>query len=228
MPGGRPKKLQSANTVSNTSTDSSLQELILKLMKEVEELKKEKTVETNIVKVDKNESYFTPEDEDDFDKVDISSDSYIKIMSLTPYQLNLSTKGMGKGKIYTFQEAFQVKRIRYGDLVDIIETHPNFLKDFLFIILDKRVVRRHGLDELYSRVLTKEKIEEILTVDSNETISLFKSAGKRQQEIIVQMLVDKIVNGESLDLNLIDKISRASGVDIQKKANDVIFVLKKE
>jgi hypothetical protein len=95
------------------------------------------------------------------------------------------------------------------------------VEDFYFYIADKRVIRRHGLDDLYSRGLDKNKIDKILLgVDSKDIISLFKSASSAQQKMIVQLVIDKLLAGESLDLNFVDRIQRASGIDIQQSVKD--------
>lgn len=154
--------------------------------------------------------------------VKIQQDDYIPVMSLLPYNLNLSTREGGQGNTKKFSKFGEVKKILYRDLVDIIEVHNNFLEAGYFYIMDARVIRQHGLDDIYSKILTKEKIEEILSTNSDECVNLYASANPMQQEIIIQLLVDKVkVNPDSANLNIIDRISRMAGVDIMKRAEDM-------
>jgi hypothetical protein len=154
------------------------------------------------------------------EKYKVVQTDYIKVISLLPYTLNLCTREKGQGKVYRFQKLFQVKKIIYSDLVDIIEVNTSFLEAGYFLILDPRVVRIHGLDETYSKILTKEKLEQILA-GTDECVALFSSANEKQQEVIVDLLVQKLIeNPESIDLNVIDRISRLSKTDIAKKAED--------
>ena len=153
----------------------------------------------------------------------IQLDEYIPVMSLIPYRLNLSTKEMGMGDIKRFIKFGEVKNILYKDLVDIMEVHSNFMEAGYFYILDPRVIRQQGLDEVYSKILTKEKIEEILTNNSNpeHCASLYNSANEEQQKIIVQLLIDKIKgNSDSVNLNTVEKISKLSKTDILKRAEE--------
>ena len=109
----------------------------------------------------------------------------------------------------------------YSDLVDIIDAHMNFVEAGHFYILSPAFVRQNGLQEIYSKILTKDKSEQIITSNSQESINLYNSATKEQQEVIIDLLIDMARNNpDSLNLNVVDKISRLSKVDIMKKAED--------
>lgn len=157
----------------------------------------------------------------------LDSDSYIPVMSLIPFSLNLSTKEQGQGNIKKFTKFGEVKRILYRDLVDIMETNPQFLEAGFYYILDPRVIRFHGLDEIYTKILTKDKIEDILSANSEEGVSLYNSANEEQQKIIIGLIVDKLVaDPKSVNLNVVDSISRASGVKIGEKVEDAKTLLE--
>jgi hypothetical protein len=200
----RPKS-QSAESSSDVNN-----ELISQLLKKIEELEKKVDSKNNL-----------PDDQDDFDKNKINQDDYIKVISLCPFQLNLTTDKHGQGKVFTFQYFSEVKRILYSDLVRVIDENRSFLESGYFYIMDQRCIRRHGLNELYEKILTKDSIEKILEGKSNDVVSLFKSGTNTQQDLIIEMLISKLANDpDSVDLNLIDKISRASGIKIQEKAEE--------
>lgn len=138
------------------------------------------------------------------DNVKISSDDYIKVMSMLPYTLNLNTKLPGKGgDTFTFEKFGEVKKILYSDLAKILEYNRNMARNGSFIILDKRVVRRHGLDEAYEKILTKDNIEKILDGNESDAVRLFKTANKSQQEVICQMIIQNGIDGKEYDLNLL-------------------------
>lgn len=146
---------------------------------------------------------------------------YIKVMSLLNYRLNLCTKEAGQGKVFKFEKFGQIKKILYSDLVDIMEVHQNFLEAGYFYILNQSVIRHHGLDEVYAKILDKNKIEELLKTQTDEAISLYSSANKEQQETIIQLLLEKIIeDSSSINLRIVDGISRISGVDIYKKSQE--------
>lgn len=153
---------------------------------------------------------------------EVQHTEYIKVMSLLNYRLNLCTQPNGQGKVFKFDSFGQIKKILYSDLVDILEVHSNFLEAGYFYIMNPKVIRLHGLDETYSKILTKEKIEKIINAQSEECLTLYSSANKGQQEIIIQLLVEKVAeNMDSVNLNIVDKISRLAKIDIYKKAEEI-------
>ena len=154
---------------------------------------------------------------------DVAPDTYIPVMSLLPYPLNLSTREAGRGNVKKFTRFGEVKRIIYSDLVDIMEVHSNFLEAGFFYIMNPLVIRHHGLDEIYSKILTKEKIEQILsTTSTEECLSLYKSANSKQQETIVELVIEKLVSEpDSVDLNVVDRLSRESHVKISERASEI-------
>jgi len=193
--------------------------------KEMEEMRKkieeqdrkiEMLLKMNLQSSEKQESKKENYDENE-DDVKINSDKYIKVMSLCPNTLNLTTEKKGRGKLFTFYQFGEVKRILYGDLVRIIENHPNFLNDGVFIIMDKSVIKRHGLDDAYDRLLKKEDFEKVLSGNETDAVNLFKLANARQRDYLVQSFIDRALNGESIDLNLLDRLSRIYGTNIQEK-----------
>jgi hypothetical protein len=172
--------------------------------------------------------YESKESLDKEDNLVVGQTEYIKVMSLLGWRLNLCTRERGQGKVYRFDNLYQVKRIIYSDLVDIIEVNAEFLKNGYFIILNPKVVRIHGLDEAYNKLLTKEKIEQILE-GSSETVALYTSANDKQKSVIIDLVVSKLIQyPNSIDLNIIDKLSRASGVKIMEKVEDGRFLISPE
>lgn len=157
----------------------------------------------------------------------VKLEDLISVMSLLPYPLNLSTKERGQGEVFRFDSFGQVKRILYSKLLSIMETHSNFLKSGFFLILDDRVVKEHGLEEVYSRILTKEKIEKLLT-DSESALDLYKLSNPQQRKVIITMVVEKLRDGFPIDMNIVDKLSRESGVDIRVSAEDAKQLLSPE
>ena len=162
---------------------------------------------------------------------EIAQNEYIKIISLCPdgWHLNLSTKENGQGKVFKFDKFGQVKKIMYSDLLDIMESHSNFVETGRFYILDARVIHQAGLESVYEKILDKQKIEEIIAGKNDECVSIFASANEHQQKLILDILVEKLRDDpNSIDLNIVDKISRLSKVNIVERAEDERKLLQKE
>jgi hypothetical protein len=150
---------------------------------------------------------------------ELAPNTYVSIMSLLPNPLNLSTKPRGQGELFRLEKFGSTKRLFYSQLLQIIENHPNFFEKGFFYIMDKEVIEANNWNELYSKLLTKEMIESILN-NSPDAIELFKTSGDGQRDVIVNFLIEKIVNGESVDFNLIAKMNDVAGIDINKMAQE--------
>lgn len=158
----------------------------------------------------------------------IPLDAYIEVMSLVPFKLNLSTERLGAGRQFSFNSFGEVKRILYNDLASIFENYRSFMEKGYFYILNQKVVRKHGLDDLYAQILSKELIEKILNFDPKVAVKLYERASDSQRQIINGMLVNKVKNGEvtDIDFNVIAQISKIGNVDIMKMASESIDLEK--
>ena len=155
----------------------------------------------------------------------IKMDDLIPVMSLLFYPMNLSTKERGQGDTFRFDKFGQVKRIVYSKLLSIIEVHQKFLDWGYFIIMDDRVLKAHGLTEKYEKILNKEKIERILNSEDG-ALELYKSSNEEQQKTIIGMIINQLrENPNSMDMNVIDAISRFSGIKIMEKVEDSVAAL---
>jgi hypothetical protein len=166
--------------------------------------------------------------EDFVPDIEIPLNTPIKVMNLFAGHLNLSKEEGGRGGTFKFTDYGQVKKINYSDLMKILEVHSNFVEAGYFVILDKRVIKNHGLESSYEKILTKDKIEQIVS-GTEEGLALYSMANPKQQEIIIQLVVDKLVeNPEGIDLNMVDKLSRISKIDISSRVKEVRGVLHPE
>lgn len=238
---GRPPKnksqnVENKNLIENSKVESSEETVVIKktelenIYKMIEDLQNNIKNNSNLVtkknSEDNIEENYVYEEEEE-----VPLNSYIKVMSLIPYELNISTERHGKGRIFTFRGYGKTKRIIYQELEKIIEENRHFLERGFFVILDKRVVRKHGLDDVYKNIMNKEKMDMILLgfqggdVKENDILTFAKSAPKEQQEILATMIIDKRINGEEIDLNLFDKLGRIMNMDLnQKYENSVAFL----
>jgi len=192
--------------MARTQTDSNSQDLVNKIA-ELEALVKQLSQQNTSVQY---------QEVDD----DIKSDKLIRVMSLCNHQLNLSTSNEKGARHWTFNRFGEVKQIPYNMLLQIIENHPTFTESGIYYIMNKDVVRKHGLLEFYDNILTKEKMDDIINANDREAVEVYKTANKRQKEIINTMIVEKVRDGEEIDLNIVYAIGRAGGIDLVAKADE--------
>jgi len=226
---GRPPKVTEEEKEVQASTTIDFNDPVVLMKMIAEQNKKIEELSKLVIDAATKPAVETESEEDDGEESYISPDKYIRVISICPVELNLSTLGGGQGKRFKFRKFGETKRILYSDLVDVMEAHSNFLHDGYFYIADKDVIRKHGLNDEYEELLTKEKILKIVNGTTSDVVELFKSATPKQQSFICDMLIEKVRDEDpSIDLNMIDSISRISGVKIQDKGVDARFYGKQE
>jgi len=206
-------------TANSKSPDTMLKSELLEHVRSLEEQLKKSN---EPVPVTGNPMTFAPKDYDyDEDDINIRPDKYIRVVSLCPHVLNLSTAKHGNNKkTFRFANLGQEKRIMYQHLVDIIETHPTFTEAGLFYIMNKDVVRRHGLDDAYSEILTNRQMSQVIDDDTDTALGIFNNANERQQSYIAEILETKIVEGEHVDMNLVYHVGQITGIDVMARAEN--------
>lgn len=165
------------------------------------------------------------DDEEDFE---ITPNKYIKVMSLNFGKLVLTTEGRGQGKAFIFQKYGDVRNIMYTDLSNLYHHQQSFAEQGRFFIFDKKFIKNHGLTQYYNKFLTKEVVDNILNYQSDEIVNLFKNTTDAQKEIIVNLLIKKIVNNETVDIAKVDILSRLWGQNIYDIARAKMNILEEE
>lgn len=155
------------------------------------------------------------------DEEDIPFNKLIKVMSLTNHRLTLSTEGYGRGTLYNFVEFGEVQPIVYSDLSKIIHNNPTFTRQGAYFIMNSLVVKKKGLTNFYEKILDKDSILNILNLEDEKIISMFKNTTKKIQDTIVSILVNKLVQDEYVDLNKLQVISNVYGQDINFLAGKI-------
>lgn len=152
--------------------------------------------------------------------VEIHPNIRIKVVSLVDGILILTAGEPGKGKPFRFDKFGVVKMINYNELVEILHYNYSFAEQGLFYIYNDNVISNHGLQDIYSKILSKEQIENLLTMKNSEAIELFKNTTNEQHENIVSIIINKINSGEDVDYNKIESFGKIYGKNINDMASE--------
>ena len=195
--------------VSNQERMRLMQETIDNQGKVIEELKAYLEINGKIQKSNVNE----------YD--DIRLDKMIPVISLIPYELSMiQMSPSGKPK-YKFENFGDKKPIIYQDVITLIEQYRHFIERGYFYIDDHKVVERHGLSEIYSNILSKVKIEEVLECRTMNSVTLYTYANVGQRNMINEFIIGKIRDSnqepkELFNINFVRDISDIGGKDLIK------------
>lgn len=149
----------------------------------------------------------------------LSPNDMVEVVSLCYDRLNLNTKDHGDGNRYSFDSYGETKMIMISELAQIKETQKNFAKKGYFFINNASAVRQLGLEEDYKKILNLEKINEVISNSPNAE-KLFKSTNPGQQGILAKMIIAMLMEGKSVDMNLVHKVSEISGMNINQIVAD--------
>lgn len=150
-----------------------------------------------------------PEEYVEKEQEEIPLTKRIKVTSITTGGVNLKTSYDSGARKFRLEQLGQTKAIQYEYLIDCINTDRWLFEDGLVYINDPQVVEEQLLEEEYKKFLTPEKIQNILTFDTETIKEMVSNATKAIQETICSVVIDKINAGENIDLNKVYAIGNA-------------------
>ena len=152
----------------------------------------------------------TPNNKDN----DISADEEIEIISLTPNRLNII--GEGGSILVSFDKMYEEQLVDYASLKDALRIRVNreMAKKGRFYINDERVVNKLRLKNDYKNILSPEQLQHLLAIDVSKAIELYKLAPKGQKSAIIEIVKQSKFNGDNIDYNLLNELTKLSGVDL--------------
>ena len=186
--------------------------------KELKEIKAQnETFEAKLAKMEKmiesiSNGNNVVNNQDDNEKISLDED--IPVINLSNGQVNISTEGCGQGDITTFDKHGDVIDIPYSDLKLYVRKNKRFFQEGILYILDDRAVKRERLSSAYKKLLSEDMINNLLNNASDKVVEVYKTATKGQKEIIIDKIVDKKLNHENIDANILLELGKMSGKDL--------------
>lgn len=133
----------------------------------------------------------------------------IKFISLV--QGGLTLKG---NRLYYIENQFDYKLIPEGEATAIVSNMPNTIAEGLVYIADKDFVSRMELDGIYEEILSDVQLRELLHKSAEDVCEIYQQASPAQREIIVDMVVNRKLNGLPIDANIVVEIGKLCGKDL--------------
>lgn len=133
----------------------------------------------------------------------------IKFISLV--QGGLSLRG---NRMYHIDKQFGYKMIPEGEAAAIVSNMPNTIANGLVYIADKDFISRMELDGVYEEILSDKQLKDLLQKNANDVCEIYKQASPAQKEIIVDMVINRKLNGLPIDANIVVEIGKLCGKDL--------------
>ena len=133
----------------------------------------------------------------------------IKFISLVPGGLTLQGNRM-----YHIDKQFGYKMIPESEARAILSNMPNTIASGMVYIADKEFVNKNDLSGVYEEILSDKQLKELLQQNANDVCEIYKQASMAQREIIVDMVVNRKLNGLPIDANIVVEIGKLCGKDL--------------
>lgn len=140
----------------------------------------------------------------------------VKVISLLPWTYNISTRRLGKGKVYSFNKFGDSQNIKFSDMQDILTIAEEQFRKGYAILSSKKDYDDLGIGDIYNEVMTKEKIEELVALQNMNSVNTILEMEEDMQEVVVSTIAEKIASGISYDYNKI-KILEDNGLQINER-----------
>lgn len=108
---------------------------------------------------------------------------------------------------------FDTISISEAEATAVVTNMPNAARNGLFYILDADFVEENELADAYKNILDDKQFKQLLNQSSDYVVDIFKSASNTQKKIIISMIIDRKSHNQPIDANIVEQISKLSGVD---------------
>lgn len=149
---------------------------------------------------------------------DINPNKKTKVTSLTYGYFSLYAPNRGFLK---FPNYGSTHTITYAQLIDYVNACRTATENGNFYIHNQDMVEDLGLAEIYEAILNDKVIDKILYSNDIEFSDILSNTTQAQKNSICALVCQKVYNKEMTDMSKIDEISKAIGVDILSKVNEM-------
>ena len=119
-----------------------------------------------------------------------------------------------KEPIYDFSEFGEIQDINFRDLRDIVRNNKNMVTNGRFYILNEKAVKELRLESAYNKMLSNEEIATIFNKDAKSVVELYKLAPTGEKETIIDLVIDRKLNGQPIDANVLIQLGELCGKDL--------------
>ena len=138
----------------------------------------------------------------------VNSNKQIVFINMTSGGLNL--KGT---RMYHIDNQFGTKSVQESEARVIVANMPNTIAEGYVYIPDNEFLESCNMGGVHDGMLNDEQMKTLLNQDANYVCDVFENATDSQKRIIIDMVSDRQLNGNSVDANILMRLGKLAGVD---------------
>lgn len=139
-------------------------------------------------------------------KQEKKTDRNIKIINMTAGDAIL--KGT---RIYELKGQFSSRNFLEHEVKVILSNMPEMFTSGNVYIADAQFVEDNDLADAYQHILSDKQMKELLKKSPDVVVEAYKNTSAEQQRIIIDMIVDKRLNGIKIDNNTLAELGEICG-----------------
>lgn len=144
-----------------------------------------------------------------------------RCINLLNCELNVSTEPNGAGRVFTFNQYGDYKILKFDYIAEIVASYPYTMEHGLLYIADKDIVEELGLTDEYSKLYTKELIDELVYLRRESDIDLLIGMEENLRRTTVKRIAELFNANESYNFNFLRRIKDEIDVDIEEMAKEL-------
>ena len=146
------------------------------------------------------------------------NDSKVKNNKKTIKFINMTTGGFTiRGtRLYHLDKQFDFQVFSESEARVIVNNMPNSIANGQLYIADHNFVEECELDYIYESLIDDKTLKDLLNKSSEDVCEIYKNASDSQKKIIVDMIMEKQINEEKIDANVLVDLGKLCGIDFMK------------
>ena len=132
--------------------------------------------------------------------------------------INMTTGGFTiRGtRLYHLDKQFDFQVFSESEARVIVNNMPNSIANGQLYIADHNFVEECELDYIYENLIDDKTLKDLLNKSSEDVCEIYKNASDSQKKIIVDMIMEKQINEEKIDANVLVDLGKLCGIDFMK------------
>lgn len=115
--------------------------------------------------------------------------------------------------IWKIEGQFNYRDFLETEAAIIVNNMSECIRSGSVYIADAEFVEEHNLTEVYRYLLSDEQLSHLFELDAKSVIETYKNCSDSQKNIIENMILEKVSNGEEIDANITQQIGRLCKID---------------
>lgn len=122
-----------------------------------------------------------------------------------------------------FREYGNFKILSYAQLTDYMLTCSETFKQGRLYISDPQIVEALGLTEYYEELFSMSFVNDLIKgkVDKEAIADIISKSNEKQKDALGNYFAILVYEGKFEDYNIINEVAKATGVDINRKVNEM-------